>query len=136
MIPGRLKIVLLTAIILFFVITLSLLKHKRLALKYTLLWLFTGAFMLLFVALPELMVRLTRLAGIQSSMNGLFILLIGFLIMLAMSLTSIVSRQSERIKELAQTQALLEKRVRELEASGEDASGGVESCGKNGEAGE
>lgn len=115
MIPGRLKIVLILAIVLFFIITLSLLKHKRLALKYTLLWLATGVIMLVLVAVPELMLLLTQLVGIQSSMNGLFILLIGFLIMLAMSLTSIASRQSDRIRELVQTQALLEKRLRELE---------------------
>ena len=115
MIPFRLKVVLIIAIVCFFIITLTLLKYKRLALKYTLLWLVTGAIMLVFVAVPELMAVLTRFAGIQSSMNGLFILLIGFLIMLCMSLTSIASGQSERIRRLTQELGILEKRVREIE---------------------
>ena len=36
-----------------------------------------------------------------------------------MSLTAIVSKQTERIKDLAQDNAVLEKRVRELEKDGD-----------------
>ena len=115
MLPSRLKIVLIIAIIIFFAVILSLLKNKKLALKYTLLWLATGFFMLLLVIFPNLMMSIAHLVGIQSNMNSLYIFLIAFLIMLVLSLTSIVSRQTERIKRLAQTQALLEQRVRELE---------------------
>ena len=39
----------------------------------------------------------------------------GFAFVLLMAVTSIVSKQSEKIKELIQSTALLEKRVRELE---------------------
>lgn len=119
MIPSRLKIVLLIAIVLFLGVILSLLKHKRLALKYTLLWLLTAFLMLILVVFPELMTYMARMIGIQSNMNGLYIFLIAFMIILLMSLTSIVSRQTERIKNLTQEQGLLEKRVRELEEKNE-----------------
>jgi hypothetical protein len=48
-------------------------------------------------------------------MNGLFVLAIGFVMAILMSLTSIVSKQSERIRALVQVIAMLEKRIRELE---------------------
>ena len=115
MLPSRLKVVFILAIVIYFVVILSLLKNKKLALKYTLLWLATGLFMLILVIFPSLMMNLAHLVGIQSNMNSLYIFLIAFLIMLVLSLTSIVSRQTDRIKRLAQTQALLEHRVRELE---------------------
>ncbi|WP_026664616.1 DUF2304 domain-containing protein [Butyrivibrio sp. FC2001] len=114
-IPTRLTIVLIVAIISYFVIILSLLKHRKLNMKYTLLWLFTGVVFLILVLNPMILVYFLNLCGIVGTMNGLFILLIGFLIMLVLSLTSIASRQAGRITKLIQTQGLLEKRVRELE---------------------
>ena len=47
--------------------------------------------------------------------NALFLLGIGFVIILVMSLTAIVSHQTERIRTLAQDNAMLEKRIRDLE---------------------
>lgn len=117
MIPVRLRIALLIAIALFFIIVLSLLKRKRLALKYTLLWLFTAAALLILALFPQLLQIVAGLVGIQTGMNTLYVFLIAFIMMILMSLTSIVSVQTERIRKLAEANALLEKRVRELEAS-------------------
>ncbi len=114
-IPVRLTIVLILAIIVYFIIILSLLKRKMLNMKYSLLWLFTGVVMLILVIDPMIVVQFKGLIGITSNMNLLFLVLIGFLILLVLSLTSIASRQAGRITKLIQTQGLLEKRVRELE---------------------
>lgn len=115
MLPARLKISLIAAIILFFVIVLYLLKKRRLSLKYTLLWLLTGLVMLIFVIFPGIMGAIAKLLGIQTVMNTLYLLLLAFVLVLLMMLTSIVSKQTERIGYLAQSNAILEKRVRELE---------------------
>lgn len=114
-IPTRLTVVLIIAIVIYFIIILSLLKHRMLNMKYTLLWLLTGVVMLILVINPMLMFYLIQILGITSAMNGLYIMLIGFLIMLVLSLTSIASRQAGRITKLIQNQGLLEKRIRELE---------------------
>ena len=114
-IPKRLTIVLILAIIAYFIIILKLLKDKKLNMKYTLLWLFTGVVLFILVLKPEILIWFLGLFGIVGTMNGLFIVLIAFLILLVLSLTSIASRQAGRITKLIQTQALLEKRVRELE---------------------
>ncbi len=115
MIPSRLKVVLIISVIFFLIVVFSLLKRKKLALRYTLLWLFTAVALTLFVIFPELLVWISRIMGIQTVMNTLYILLIGFLIMLTISLTSIVSGQKERIRILSQQYALIEKRLREIE---------------------
>ena len=115
MLPIRLKVSLLAAVLVFFIIVLSMLKRRRLALKYTLLWLLTGVVMLIFVVFPELLQLLAGFIGAQTLMNTLYLLIIGFILVLLMMLTSIVSKQTERIAFLAQANAILEKRVRELE---------------------
>lgn len=115
MIPQKLQIVLIVAIVIYFIIILYFLKKKALELKYTLIWLVAGVAMLVLVAFPQLMTFIIRLLGIQSNMNGLYIALISFIIMILMTLTSIVSRNAYKIKVLIQEIAILEKRVRDLE---------------------
>ena len=115
MIPSTLRIVLIVALAFYFVMLLIFLKNKTLELRYTLLWMFAGVILALLVIWPELLSRFVRLVGIQSNMNGLFIMAIAFIVMIMMSLTSIVSRQTNKIRHLIQEIAILEKRVRELE---------------------
>ena len=68
-----------------------------------------------FVIFPKLLSLLTKMLGIESTMNGLYVLCIGFIIIILMALTSIVSRQSIKIRALIQENAMLEKRMREIE---------------------
>lgn len=121
MIPQRLQIVLIIAIVVYFIIILYFLKKRALELKYTLIWLMAGAVMLVLVVFPQLMTWIIRILGIQSSMNGLYIALIAFIIMILMTLTSIVSRLAYKAKTLTQEIALIEKRVRELEMRNEES---------------
>ena len=110
-----LQISMIAAERIYFALVFFFLKKKMLSLKYTLVWLIAGAVMLLFTVFPMLMIRFVKLFGVESAMNGLFSLLIFFILTIIMSLTAIVSRQAERIRSLTQSQALLEKRIRELE---------------------
>jgi hypothetical protein len=91
------------------------LKRKALSLKYTLLWIFAGMMMGAMLIFPQLLDRIISIIDIKSAMNGLFVLSIFFILILLMSITSIVSKQSNQIKSLAQNNAFLEKRIRELE---------------------
>lgn len=117
MIPSNLRIVLIAAVICYFIIILYFLKQRALNLKYTLLWLLAGAVMGILVIVPELLTAIIHIFGIQDNMNGLFIFCIGFIIMILLSLTSIASRQNRKIRTLTQELAILDKRLRELEAS-------------------
>lgn len=115
MLPTTLRVTLCVAIIIYFVLILYFLKKKALELKYTLLWMLAGTVLALCVFFPEVLYWFIRFLGIESMMNGLYVICIGFMIMLLMSLTSIVSRQAFKIRSLVQDNALLEKRIRELE---------------------
>lgn len=122
MIPTHLRVVLIIAVITYFAIILYFLKNKALALKYTLLWMAAGMVLGIMVIWPATLSNFIRLIGITDNMNGLFILCIAFLIMILMSITSIVSRQAEKIKDLTQSVARMEKRIREMEQEGTKAS--------------
>lgn len=111
----EIRIFLLVAVILYFMEIINLLKKKRLNLKYSLLWLAVGVLMILFIIFPQIIVAFSNLLHFQSSMNALYILLIGFLVIICVALTSIVSKQNGHIKRLTQNAALLEDRIRKLE---------------------
>ena len=122
MINGTLRTTLIIAVLIYFAIILKFLKDKALSLKYTLLWIFSGLMMGIFVIFPELLSKIIRVFGIQSNMNGLYLFCIAFIMMILMSITSIVSRQNKKIRTLVQENAILERRVRELEQDGNKKS--------------
>jgi hypothetical protein len=106
---------LIIGIVFFFGIIIFFLKKNALSLKYTLLWLISCFVMLLVSIFPGILVFISEKLRFQVVSNALFTLVLGFVLMILLSLTSIVSKQTEKIKTLTQVIALLEKRVRELE---------------------
>lgn len=85
------------------------------SLKYSLVWFLTGLVLLICAVFPQLIGNITGLLGIYSEANGVFFVGVCFILLIILSLTSIVSGLSERLRNLIQTQGMLEKRVRELE---------------------
>ncbi len=115
MLPIMLRTTLILGMLLYFALILFFLKKKSLLLKYTLLWIFAGIVLSIMIVFPGLLRWIKGLLGIEDNMNSLFVLIIGFVVIILMALTSIVSRQADKIRVLIQTNAILEKRVRELE---------------------
>lgn len=120
MIPSTLRITLCIAVICYFILILYYLKKRVIDLKYTLLWLIAGVIMGFMIFSPELLVWFVKLLGIESNMNGLYMLCFAFILAILMSLTSIVSRQSFKIRILLQEIAMMEKRIRELEKENQE----------------
>lgn len=114
---GFLRGILIIAIIIYFIIVVKLLKKRQLSLKYSLLWFLMGFVMLFLVLFPHVLEKLCHLVGFVDTMNGLFTFVLAFVMILLMALTSIVSKQSEKIKSLVQDNAFLEKRLRDIEES-------------------
>lgn len=86
-----------------------------LRLKYIILWILTGLTLMIISLFPEVMRNITNAVGIFDVTNGLFAIALLFVLCMLLSITSIVSKLTEQNKRLAQANALLEKRVRELE---------------------
>ena len=110
-----LQIVFITGVLLFFTVIILFLRKNVLSLKYSLLWLFSAFIMLIVSIFPDISLFIAKLLGFELASNAVFSLLLGFIILVLLSLTSIVSKQSEKIKTLVQINALLDKRIRELE---------------------
>lgn len=116
-IPFGLQISMLVGSFVFLIIILLLLKKGKLNVQYSIIWLLSAGVMILFAAFPYLLAVLRDIFGIQMPSNLVFIMLFAFVLLLLLSLSTIVTGFSKKIKTLAQTQALLEKRLRETEAA-------------------
>lgn len=111
----KLQITLIICIVLFFCAIIHLLKKDALRLKYSILWILTGIMLLIVGIFPKVMHLISSAVGIYDVTNGLFAIALFFILCMLLSITSIVSRLTNQNKDLAQANALLEKRVRELE---------------------
>lgn len=78
----------------------------------------SGVVMLVLAVFPQILGWLAALVGIYDPTNALFAFMFFCVIILLMSITAIVSKLNEKSKQLIQSVALLEKRVRELEDEG------------------
>ena len=110
-----LRIFALVLITIYFVVILRLLKKKKFALKYSLLWFLAGILMLIVVIWPEVLVWGAELLGIEVASNGLFAICILLEIMIMISITSVISDFANRMTSMVQNMALMEKRIRILE---------------------
>lgn len=111
---NTLRYVMLIGVFFYFYCIFYFLKKKSLSLKYSLLWITTGIIMGIIALFPQIIYVFVKLIGIQTPVNGLYAICIFMMMLILISLTSIVSKQTERIKNLTQYIAILEKDVREL----------------------
>ena len=111
----RLQVLLLIAVIIYFLIILYLMQKGKIQTQYALVWLLSAVVLLLVSVFPQIIYCLSDLVGIELSTNFIFFIAAIFAILILLSLTVIVSKFTERLKRITQTQALLEKRVLNLE---------------------
>ena len=101
----------LTIVIIAFIaltIFILMIKKKQLELRYALVWLMMGVGVLIMGVFPIFIFGLSELMGIADPVNMLFFIGFCFSLAIIFTLTMAVSRMSKRIKDLAQTIALLE----------------------------
>lgn len=110
-----LRVVLMLGSIIYIGVILYMLKKKHLTIRYSIIWLLSGLALLVFSIAPYIVFVIGNFLHVQIPSNLVFMMLFAFVLLLLLSLSSIVSGFAEKIKKLTQQQALLEKRVRELE---------------------
>ena len=93
-----------------------MLKTNRLNVRYSLVWLLFGLALVLFAAVPYVVFVLRDIFDIQMPSNLVFAMVIGFVLLISLSISAAITDFAERIKRLTQTVAILEKRVRQLES--------------------
>ena len=98
-------LVIIAALFMFFI---YMLRSRKLDIKYCLIWIFALLGIAAFCAFPQLLSALSRMLGILTPVNMLFLICIAFLALICVSLTVTVSRLSERLKKLTQNVAIQE----------------------------
>jgi hypothetical protein len=106
-----------------FLLTIELVRKRRLREEYSVLWLATSVLMFLLVLRYDWLVALTGLIGAGLPTTTLFIGAIIFLILLAMQFSIKLSQLSGQVKNLAQENALLRAELEALR-QGENVRGG------------
>lgn len=108
MMSVRLKIIMVVLLVLAMAIIVNLIRKRKLELKYALVWMLLIAGLALLVLIPGLLEGLAALLGIYSVMNLVFFVGFVFSLLLIFSLTMSLSRNSERVRKIAQKIALNE----------------------------
>jgi hypothetical protein len=98
-----------------FIVVIELIRTGRLRERYALLWLATAVVILIFGLWRDGLKELSDALGIAYPPNALFVLAMGFILLLLLHYSTVISRLSDRTTTLTQRIAILEQRLRELE---------------------
>ena len=98
-----------------FVFVIELIRRNRLKEKYSILWLASVAIMLILSIWRDLLHKSAKLLGIADPPNLLFIVGFIFLLIIVLHFSTVVSKESETTKTLAQKIALLEFKLKQIE---------------------
>ena len=103
------------------IIIFVLLKHGKMTVKYSLLWMCLSLVLLVFALFPYVVYVLRDLMDVVMPVNLVFMLMFCFVLLVLLSLSIAISQLAEKSKRLTQANAILEKRVRELEQALQDS---------------
>ena len=93
----------------------ELIRRHKLREKYAILWLFSAVVLLVFSSSVKLLNKTSRLFGVYYPPSFLFLVAFIFLLFIVFHYSTVLSKESERSKTLAQKISLLEHRIKELE---------------------
>jgi hypothetical protein len=109
-----LQLVAVVASGLFTLAVIDFIRRNRLKERYALLWLAAGVAMIVLSVWHRLLIWVTGLLGFEVPSNGLFTVVLLFLLLIVFHFSMAISNESERTKRLAQELALLKERLRGL----------------------
>jgi hypothetical protein len=113
---ARIQLLAIAASGILLLIVLELVRRRRLMERYALLWLLSGVVLLVLAIFRGLLEDAARVIGVEYPPSALFFIAFAFVLLLLLHFSVAVSRLADQSKVLAQRLAILEKRVREVEA--------------------
>ena len=105
-------------------VVLELVRRRRLAERYALLWMMVAVALLILAVWKGLLADISNLIGIQVPANALFLAAFGVIFILLLHFSVAVSRLGEEAKILAQEVARLDHDLRARSENGAGANGG------------
>ena len=112
--PITQKVFALAVCCLVFIVTVNLVRKRRLREEYSVLWLVTSLLMFVLVLRYEWLVALTNLIGAGLPTTTLFIGSLVFLMLIAVQFSIKISRLTDQLKNLAQDNALIREECSDL----------------------
>ena len=97
-----------------FVLVFELVRQRRLLERYALLWLFASAVLLALSVWRGALEELAQAVGIFYAPSALFAVAFGFVLVLLLHFSLVISRLAEQTKVLAQRVGLLQHEIDEL----------------------
>jgi hypothetical protein len=132
----RVQIVALIITAIMLGIVLELVRRRRLAERYALLWMVVALALLVLAVWKGLLGDAADLIGIQVPANALFLAAIGVIFILLLHFSVATSRLAEEAKILAQEVARLDHELRTRTANGAGPNGPDPAAGSGSEQGE
>ena len=112
---AQLQLIMILGAVVLLLIIFTFLKRGLMSVKYSLLWLLLAVGLVIAAAFPYVVYVLRDLLDIEMPVNLVFLLMFCFVLVVLLSLSIAISQLADKCKRLTQTNALLEKRVRDLE---------------------
>jgi hypothetical protein len=112
---GRLSLVAGLAVVVVLGVVIELIRRRRLQERYALLWIVTGAVMLVLAVWRGALYALAHATGVAYPPSALYMVAGLFVLVVLLHYSTVLSRLSEQNKTLAQRIALLEERLRDRE---------------------
>jgi hypothetical protein len=115
----RIQIVAIIATTGLFVVVFELVRQRRLMERYALLWLLSAGILLCLAIWRNLLERISGLIGVAYAPSALFVIAFGFILVLLLHFSLVISRLADQNKVLAQRIGLLQQHVDALRAPGQ-----------------
>jgi hypothetical protein len=106
--------------LLVFLLVFEMVRRRRLRERYALLWLAASLALIVLAIWTQLLTAIAHLVGIKTPSNAFFVIAFGFMLLLLLHLSALVSRFADETHVLAQRLALLEQRQHAHEQAGAD----------------
>lgn len=106
-----LKISLLLLLVFQLFLIIRTVKKKRFTMKYASFWIFLIILMTIVVIFPEIVFKISKLAGFEEPSNMVFLLGFFFLFYVSFIITTSISIQNEKTKLLIQEISMLKESV-------------------------
>ncbi len=113
----RIQVVAILATALLFGVVFEAVRRRRLMERYALLWLFSTAVLLGLAVWKDALEEFASAVGIYYAPSALFAIALGFISMLLLHFSMVISRLSDQNKVLAQRVSLMQQRLDDLETA-------------------
>ena len=112
---AQLQLFMILGAVVLLLIIFAFLKRGLMSVKYSLLWLALAVGLVIAAAFPSVVYVLRDLLDIEMPVNLVSLSMFCFVLVVLLSLSIAISQLADKCKRRTQANALLEKRVRDLE---------------------